>query len=192
MLANWPWHSIPWLVSSSPNSCILQGSILETSTPFKWRHFQAEISKTMGKMTPLPAAEPWHTLSAVTDPVLGYDNFRMASSDHASPLFDRRVILTLTSDQIEAWNSDHQARVSERHLAAAARRKSGDRRSKWHVGASLPLRLLPLCLWEGQLNSATRSVFRRRRSANAEFNALKLSAGLSTSGHNLIPYGRTT
>jgi hypothetical protein len=40
-------------------------------------------------------------------PVLGCGNFRMAGSDHAYPLYDRRVIPTLTSGQIEAVSSDH-------------------------------------------------------------------------------------
>jgi hypothetical protein len=74
--------------------------------------------KTMGKMTPLPAAGLWHTLSTVTDPVLGYGNFRMAGSDHAYPFYDRRVILSLTSGQIEIWSSNPQARVRERRQAA--------------------------------------------------------------------------
>ena len=43
MLANWLWHSIPWRVRSSPKSFILQERIMETSTPFTWHHFQAEI-----------------------------------------------------------------------------------------------------------------------------------------------------
>ncbi len=29
MLANWPWHSIPWQVKSSPNSFILYAPELE-------------------------------------------------------------------------------------------------------------------------------------------------------------------
>ena len=70
MLANWPWRSIPWQVSSSPKSCILQESIPETSAVFKWRHYQAEMSKTIGKMTLLPAGS-CRTLSEVTDPDLG-------------------------------------------------------------------------------------------------------------------------
>jgi hypothetical protein len=52
--------------------------------------------------------------------VPGYGNFRMACSDHAYLLYDRRVILTLTSGQIEAWSSDLQARLRECRLAAAA------------------------------------------------------------------------
>ncbi len=46
-------------------------------------------------------------------------------------------------------------------------------------------------LWrnmQGQLNSITRRVFRRRRSDNAEFKTLNLSVRLSTSRHNLIPH----
>jgi hypothetical protein len=35
----------------------------------------------MGKMTLLRAAGSWHTLSAVTGPVLGNGNFRMAGCD---------------------------------------------------------------------------------------------------------------
>lgn len=52
-------------------------------------------------------------------PVIGYGNFRKAGSDHAYPLYDRRVILALTSGDIEAWRNEHQAHVRERHQAAA-------------------------------------------------------------------------
>jgi hypothetical protein len=52
-------------------------------------------------------------------PVLGYGSFRKAGSDHAYPLYDRRVILALTSSDIEAWRSEHQARIRERRRAAA-------------------------------------------------------------------------
>ena len=61
-------------------------------------------------------------------PVLGYGSFHKAGSDHAYPLYDRRVILALTSSDIEAWRSEHQARMRERRRAtaqaAAARRKA--------------------------------------------------------------------
>ena len=52
-------------------------------------------------------------------PVLGYGSFRKAGSDHAYPLYDRRVVLALTSGEIEAWRSEHQARVRQRRQAAA-------------------------------------------------------------------------
>jgi hypothetical protein len=52
-------------------------------------------------------------------PVLGYGSFRKAGSDHAYAVYDRRVILVLTSGEIEAWRSEHQARVRERRRAAA-------------------------------------------------------------------------
>jgi hypothetical protein len=52
-------------------------------------------------------------------PVLGYGSFRKAGSDHTYPLYDRRVILALTSSEIEAWRSEHQARMRERRRAAA-------------------------------------------------------------------------
>jgi hypothetical protein len=52
-------------------------------------------------------------------PVLGYGNFRKAGSDHAYAVYDRRVILTLTSSDIEAWRNDHQALMRERRKAAA-------------------------------------------------------------------------
>ena len=61
-------------------------------------------------------------------PVLGYGSFRKAGGDHAYPFYDRRVILALTSDEIEAWRSEHRAGVRERRQAAAqaaaARRKA--------------------------------------------------------------------
>jgi hypothetical protein len=52
-------------------------------------------------------------------PVLGYDSFRKAGSDHAYAVYDRRVILTLASSDIEAWRSEHQALVRKRRQAAA-------------------------------------------------------------------------
>jgi hypothetical protein len=52
-------------------------------------------------------------------PVLGYGSFRKAGSDHTYPLYDRRVILALTSSEIETWRREHQARVRERRQAAA-------------------------------------------------------------------------
>jgi hypothetical protein len=66
-------------------------------------------------------------------PISGYGSFRKAGGDHAYPLYDRRVILALKSDQIEAWRSEHQTRVRERRQAAAqaaaasrkARRREG-------------------------------------------------------------------
>jgi hypothetical protein len=60
-------------------------------------------------------------------PVLGYGSFRKAGSEHAYPVYDRRVILALTSGEIESWRSEHQARVRERRQAAtqaAASRKA--------------------------------------------------------------------
>jgi len=52
-------------------------------------------------------------------PVLGYGSFRKAGSDHVYAVYDRRVILTLTSSDIEAWRNDHQALMRERRKAAA-------------------------------------------------------------------------
>jgi hypothetical protein len=52
-------------------------------------------------------------------PVLGYGSFHKAGSDHAYPVYDRRVILTLTSSDIQVWRSEHQALVRERRQAAA-------------------------------------------------------------------------
>src|SRR5262249_7098579 len=52
-------------------------------------------------------------------PVLGYDSFRKAGSDHAYAVYDRRVILTLTSSDTETWRNEHQALVRERRKAAA-------------------------------------------------------------------------
>ena len=52
-------------------------------------------------------------------PALGYGSFRKAGSDHAYPLYDRRVILALASRDIEAWRNEHQARMRERRQAAA-------------------------------------------------------------------------
>jgi hypothetical protein len=52
-------------------------------------------------------------------PVLGYGSFRKAGSDRAYPVYDRRVILTLTSSDVEVWRSEHQTIVRERRKAAA-------------------------------------------------------------------------
>jgi hypothetical protein len=52
-------------------------------------------------------------------PVLGYDSFRKAGSNHAYAIYDRRVILALTSSDIETWRNEHQALVRERRKAAA-------------------------------------------------------------------------
>jgi hypothetical protein len=60
--------------------------------------------------------------------VLGYGSFRKAGSDHDYAVYDRRVILSLTKDDIERWRSEHQAMVRERRRvaarAAAASRKA--------------------------------------------------------------------
>jgi hypothetical protein len=52
-------------------------------------------------------------------PILGYDSFRKAGSDHAYAVYDRRVILALASSDIEAWRREHQALVHKRRQAAA-------------------------------------------------------------------------
>jgi hypothetical protein len=52
-------------------------------------------------------------------PVLGYSSFHKAGSDHEYAIYDRRVILTLTSNDIELWRNEHQALVRERRRAAA-------------------------------------------------------------------------
>jgi hypothetical protein len=61
-------------------------------------------------------------------PVVGYGSFRKAGSDHAYPRYDRRVILTLTTADIERWRAEHKALLRERRRvasqAAATRRKA--------------------------------------------------------------------
>jgi hypothetical protein len=61
-------------------------------------------------------------------PILGYGNFCKAGSNHDYPVYDRRIILSLTRDDIECWRSEHQAMVRERRRvaarAAAANRKA--------------------------------------------------------------------
>jgi hypothetical protein len=52
-------------------------------------------------------------------PVLGYGSFRKAGSGHEYAVYDRRVILTLASSDIELWRNEHQALVRERRKAAA-------------------------------------------------------------------------
>ncbi len=71
-------------------------------------------------------------------PVLGYGSFRKAGSDHAYPVYDRRVILTLASSDIEAWRSEHQALVRERRKAAAqaaAANRKAKRQEEQMMGA---------------------------------------------------------
>lgn len=61
-------------------------------------------------------------------PILGSGSFRKAGSDHAYPVYDRRVILALAGSDIETWRTEHQALVRERRQiaarAAAAARKT--------------------------------------------------------------------
>jgi hypothetical protein len=52
-------------------------------------------------------------------PVLSYGSFRKAGSNHEYAVYDRRVILSLTSNDIEFWRNEHQALVRERRRAAA-------------------------------------------------------------------------
>jgi hypothetical protein len=52
-------------------------------------------------------------------PVLDYSSFRKAGSNYPYAVYDRRVILTLTSSDIERWRNEHQALVHERRKAAA-------------------------------------------------------------------------
>jgi hypothetical protein len=57
-------------------------------------------------------------------PVLGYSTFHKAGSDHTYAIYDRRIILTLTSSTVELWRTEHQALVREHRKAAAASRKA--------------------------------------------------------------------
>ncbi|GAC1472364.1 MAG: hypothetical protein PVSMB5_21980 [Ktedonobacteraceae bacterium] len=61
-------------------------------------------------------------------PILGHSSFRKAGSSHEYAVYDRRIILTLTNNDIEQWRAEHQARVRERRRtaaqAAAASRKA--------------------------------------------------------------------
>jgi hypothetical protein len=52
-------------------------------------------------------------------PVLGYDSFRKAGSDHSYAVYDRRVILALARSETETWRSEHQVLVHKRRQAAA-------------------------------------------------------------------------
>lgn len=52
-------------------------------------------------------------------PVLGYNSFRKAGGGYEYAIYDRRVILVLTSSDIELWRNEHQALVRERRKAAA-------------------------------------------------------------------------
>jgi hypothetical protein len=71
-------------------------------------------------------------------PVIGYGSFRKAGSDHTYAVYDRRVILTLASSDIEAWRSEHQALVRERRKAAAqaaAANRKAKRQEEQMMGA---------------------------------------------------------
>lgn len=61
-------------------------------------------------------------------PIFGYGSFRKAGSDHDYPVYDRRIVLSLTKDEVEGWRSEHQAMIRERRRvaarAAAANRKA--------------------------------------------------------------------
>ncbi len=61
-------------------------------------------------------------------PVLAYASFHKGGSDHEYAVYDRRVILALTSSDIELWRNEHQALIRERRRtsaqAAAARKKA--------------------------------------------------------------------
>ncbi|HEY4036466.1 MAG TPA: hypothetical protein VGL94_21115 [Ktedonobacteraceae bacterium] len=60
--------------------------------------------------------------------VLDHRSFHKAGSDMVYPVFDRRVILTVSREQLEEWRAEHQAHVHERRKAgaqaAAASRKA--------------------------------------------------------------------
>jgi hypothetical protein len=60
--------------------------------------------------------------------VLDYRSFRKAGSEKMYPIFDRRVILSLSREELEAWRTEHQSHVHERRKAgaqaAAASRKA--------------------------------------------------------------------
>jgi hypothetical protein len=64
-------------------------------------------------------------------PVLNYRSFRKHGSEHDYPVFDRRVVLGISREELEAWGAEHQARVHEHRkagaLAAAASRKARSR-----------------------------------------------------------------
>ncbi len=71
-------------------------------------------------------------------PVLGYGNFRKAGSEHAYPVYDRRLILTLTSSDIEGWRSEHQALVRERRKASA-QAAAANRKAKLREEQTMPI-----------------------------------------------------
>ena len=56
-------------------------------------------------------------------PILELRSFRKAGSDKTYPVFDRRVILTLSPTELEQWRAEHQANLKERRSAAAAARR---------------------------------------------------------------------
>jgi hypothetical protein len=56
-------------------------------------------------------------------PILELRSFHKAGSDKTYPVFDRRIILTLSHTELERWRAEHQAHLKERRSAAAAARR---------------------------------------------------------------------
>jgi hypothetical protein len=52
-------------------------------------------------------------------PVLAYSSFHKAGNDYDYAVYDRRVIMSLTRDDIERWRAEHQELVRERRRTAA-------------------------------------------------------------------------
>jgi hypothetical protein len=52
-------------------------------------------------------------------PILAYGSFHKAGNDYEYAVYDRRVIMTLTNDDIGRWRAEHQELIRERRRAAA-------------------------------------------------------------------------
>jgi hypothetical protein len=56
-------------------------------------------------------------------PILDQRTFRKGGANRVYPVFDRRIILSLTPTDLAQWRAEHQERVKERRKVAAAKRK---------------------------------------------------------------------
>jgi hypothetical protein len=65
--------------------------------------------------------------------IFDHRSFRKGGSQHDYPVFDRRVIMSISREELEAWRAEHQARVREHRkagaLAAAASRRARSQES---------------------------------------------------------------
>lgn len=61
--------------------------------------------------------------------ILDYGSFRKGGSDRSYPLFDRRIILSISPTDLETWRAEHQALVKA-HRSAGARAAAASRKAR--------------------------------------------------------------